>query len=95
MFPQKIFYLFKPLFRGSDLKVLKETYMNGKKQNYNIVTKLENFMTGILQLRNQESVSISTMGYLSRCFAEVQIPLYETYKGDCEEVIIPFISQID
>jgi len=24
------------------------------------------------------------MGFLSRCFAEVQIPLYETYKGDCE-----------
>lgn len=40
LFPQKIFYLFKPLFKGSDLKVLKEAYMNAKKQNYNIVTKL-------------------------------------------------------
>lgn len=35
------------------------------------------------------------MGFLSRCFAEVQIPLYETYKGDCEETMIPYISQID
>lgn len=40
LFPQIIFYAFKPLFRGVDLKVLKEAYWSAKKQNYNILTKL-------------------------------------------------------
>lgn len=39
-FPQITFYVFKPLFKGVELKVLREIYMNAKKINYNIVTKL-------------------------------------------------------
>jgi hypothetical protein len=48
LFPQIIFYVFKPLFKGPDLKNIREVYLSAKKVNYNLVTKLENFMTGVL-----------------------------------------------
>ena len=40
LFSQLMFYVYKPIFRGGDLKITKDIYMSAKKANYNLVTKL-------------------------------------------------------
>ncbi len=76
------------------MKTIREIYVNMKKSSYNLVTKLENFTQAIAQLRNHDSVAINIMGTLARCFSEIHVPLYETYKGETQESMIPCIAQV-
>jgi hypothetical protein len=47
-----------------------------KRNSYNLLIKLENFTQYIMELKSEDRINLTILGNLTRCFSEIQIPLY-------------------
>lgn len=84
----------KQFYKGEESKTVREVFLNIKKIYYNLITKLENFAQLIIEITNKcDTIPIHILGALSRTICEIQLPLFENWRGELEPAAIPTLTQ--
>lgn len=88
---QKIFFLIKPLLFKEKSELAKDIILTRMKRiAYHLVSKLEKFSQLLASIRNEDNISVMTLGEFSQSFTEISVPLYDI---DCSKV--PHLIQIN
>lgn len=81
-YPQSMYYTLKQFYKGEENKAVRDVFLNIKKIYYNLITKLENFAQLIIEIATKcDRIPVHILGALSRTVCEIQLPLYENWRG--------------
>jgi len=81
-YPQTMYFTLKQFYKEVEVKAVKEVFLNIKKIYYNLITKLETFAQLVIEISTKcDRIPVNILSALSRTVSEIQIPLYENWRG--------------